>query len=458
MPRAALPLVVGAGGRVLSWIEHRPALALLLILLLASVMGIVQLSSHPPNFNVNWENRWWQIGVNVARGEGYVACKTIYFPFCSSANQVTAMREPLPVLLFALIALATRESLLAAAAAGVIVNLGTVLAVFFLTRELSSTRTGVLAALLWACYLAPMLLFYSQPSGDLPAALAITSGLFHFVRARRTDAASDWLAAGIWLGLAILCRSAALVIVPVLVMGQLLWPGARGAGPSTARRLRMVALLALASTFIVLPWLVRNHVAFGRPLIGSSLSGYYLYRQSHMLPTENYLRFVSGGEFVSVLRAMIARRPDLRGTENEAEMDRIYREEALRIIRAEPLRYLTLSAYRFLVLWFNWGVKEVYRQRDTMGEQLIMVQHALLLTGGILGLRARWRRAWPLALSVLGVCLLHMAVMAHMTYVAAVVPLLVALSALACTDAGRQVGLGLSRLLAVSRRREPAGS
>ena len=89
---AALPLVVGAGGRVLSWIEHRPALALLLILLLASVMGIVQLSSHPPNFNVNWENRWWQIGVNVARGEGYVACKTIYFPFCSSANQVTAMR------------------------------------------------------------------------------------------------------------------------------------------------------------------------------------------------------------------------------------------------------------------------------------------------------------------------------------------------------------------------------
>ena len=456
MPRAALPLVVGAAQRFLSWIEHRPAPALLLIILMAAVMGIVQLSSHPPDFNFNWENRWWQIAVNVARGEGYVACKTIYFPFCSAANHVTAMREPLPVLLFALIARSTTESLLAAAAACVIVNLGTVLAVFFLTRELSNTRTGVLAALLWACYLAPMLLFYSQPSGDLPAALAITCGLFHFVRARRADRTSDWLAAGLWLGLAILCRSAALVIVLVLVMGQLLWPDAGAARPSTARRLRMVAVLALVSAVIVLPWLVRTYVALGRPLIGSSLSGYYLYRQSHMLPTENYLRFVSGGEFVSVLHDMIARRPDLRGTENEAEMDRVYREEALRIIRAEPARYLTLSAYRFLILWFNWGVKEVYRQRNTARDYVIMVQHALLLAGGILGLRARGRRAWPLAASVFAFCLLYMAVMAHMTYVAAIVPLLVALSAMACTDVGNQVRRGLTRVLAVSHTRAPA--
>jgi hypothetical protein len=218
----------------------------------------------------------------------------------------------------------------------------------------------------------------------------------------------------------------------------------------------MVAVLALVSAVIVLPWLVRTYVALGRPLIGSSLSGYYLYRQSHMLPTENYLRFVSGGEFVSVLHDMIARRPDLRGTENEAEMDRVYREEALRIIRAEPARYLTLSAYRFLILWFNWGVKEVYRQRNTARDYVIMVQHALLLAGGILGLRARGRRAWPLAASVFAFCLLYMAVMAHMTYVAAIVPLLVALSAMACTDVGNQVRLALTRVLAVSHTRAPA--
>ena len=160
MPRAALPLVVGAAQRFLSWIDHRPAPALLLIIVMASVMGIVHLSSYPPNSDFNWENRWWQIALNVARGEGYVACKTIYFPFCSAANHVTAMREPLPVLLFALIARSTTESLLAAAAACVIVNLGTVLAVFFHRSRVVVALLGAVGAIaLAAMWLAHLVLF-----------------------------------------------------------------------------------------------------------------------------------------------------------------------------------------------------------------------------------------------------------------------------------------------------------
>lgn len=422
--------------RLLTWVEDHPASALLLIMLLTLVLGIAQLRLHPPGWDFNWENRWWQIAVNVARGDGYVSCKPMYFPFCGPANQVTAMREPLPVLLFALIALVTGESLLAAAAAGVIVNLGTVVAVFFLTRELADTRTAVLAALLWGCYLPPVRLFYAQPSGDLLAALAVTSGVFHFLRARRTGRRSDWLAAGVWLGLAILSRSAALIIALVLTAGQLLRPhAALTTSPrASGRSLRPVALFALAWALTASPWLVRNYLAFDRPVIGSTLSGYYLYRQNHMLPSDKYLRFVSGGEFVPVLHQMIARRPDLRGTENEAAMSQVYREEALRIIRAEPLRYVVLSAYRFLILWFNWGVKGAYGQQDTPGDYLTMIQHALLLAGGAVGLRGRWRRAWPLAASVAALSLLYMAVMALVTYVVAVVPLLVALSAIACTD------------------------
>jgi hypothetical protein len=425
---------------LLLWVERRPAPALLLIMLLVLILGIAQLWWHPPSFEFNWENRWWQIAVNVARGDGYVACKNIYFPFCGPVNQVTAMREPLPVLLFASIALLTNESLLAAAATGVIINLGIVVAVFLLTRELADSRTGVLAALLWACYLPPIRLFYSQPSGDLLATLAITCGLFYFLRARSTGRQSDWLAAGAWLGLAILSRSVALIIPLVLTAGQMFRPHA-----AKATSLRSLALFTLAWAVIASPWYVRNYLAFGRPVIGSTLSGYYLYRQNHMLPSDNYLRFVSGAEFVPVLHEMIARRPDLHGTENEAAMDQVYREEALRIIRAEPLRYLALSAYRFFMLWFNWGVKEVYHQRNTAGDYLTMIQHALLLAGGAVGLRGRWRRGWPLAVSVVAFSLLYMAVMTHLPYIVAVIPLLVALSAIACTAIGAQVRTALSR-------------
>lgn len=442
-PTGVTPRRPGVGQPFLRWMETHPGPTLLLIMLLALVLGIAHLRSHPPSFDFNWENRWWQIAVNISRGQGYVACKTIYFPFCGPSNEVTAMREPLPVLLFALIAWLTNESLLAAAAAGVILNLGTVLAVFVLARELADTRTGILAALLWVGYLAPLQLFYSRPSGDLLATLAITCALFHFLRARRTDQRSDWLATGLWLGLAMLSRSAALIIALVLTAGHLLWPGAATvvAPRSRLRNLSTVALLTLGWALVTLPWQVRNSLTFGRPVIGTTLSGYYLYRQNHMLSSDDYLRFVSGGEFVPVLREMLARRSDLQGNENEAEMDLVYRQEALRIIRAEPLRYVVLSGYRFLILWFNWGVKEVYRQASTAGDYIVMVQHALLLAGAMLGLRGRWRRAWPLAASVVAWSLLYMAVMAHVTYVVAIMPLLVVLSAMACVDLGSRMGL-----------------
>jgi 4-amino-4-deoxy-L-arabinose transferase-like glycosyltransferase len=383
--------------------------------------GVAKLWLNPPSFEFNWENRWWQIAVNVARGDGYIACKPIYFPFCGPGNDVTAMREPLPVLLFALIALLTDESLMAAAAFVVLVNAATVAATFWLGRELAGTRAGVFAALLWACYAAPLLVFYSQPSGDLLAALAITGGFLYFLRARRTDRLSAWVVAGFLLGLATLSRSALLIIPLVLSLTQL---GERGRAA-----VKHVGVFIAAWMLIVSPWVVRNYTAFGRPVIGSTLSGYYLYRQNYMLPSGHYLRFVTGGEFVPVIRAMITRRNDLRGDENEAEMDQVYREEAMDMIKAEPVRYVVISAYRFLVLWFNWGVRAAYHQRNSAGDYLLIIQHALLLAGGALALRKHWSQAWPLGVTGAAFTLLYMAVMAHITYVLPVIPLLVALTA-----------------------------
>jgi hypothetical protein len=87
----------------------------------------------------------------------------------------------------------------------------------------------------------------------------------------------------------------------------------------------------------------------------------------------------------------------------------------------------------------------VYRQQSTAGDYLTMIQHALLLAGAAVGLRGRWRRAWPLAASVVAFSLLYMAVMAQVPYIVAVMPLLVALSAIACTEIGAQVRTGLRR-------------
>lgn len=425
------------------WGEFRPAFVLVLILLFALSLGVIKLWLDPPNWEANWENRWWQIALNVAHGEGYVACKPIYFPFCGETNQVTAMREPLPVLLFALVARLTGDSLLAAAALGVVINLLVAIAVFQMALELSDRLTGIVAALLWACYLAPVRLYYSLISGDLLASLFIACALLYLLRARRHNRDQDWLIAGFCIGLAMLSRSAALVIGLALGAGVLLWPFDHASALTLKRvrgpALRGVALFVLSWILTLSPWLVRNYLVFQQPVVGSTLAGYYLYRQHYQLPAENYLRFISGGEFVPIIDQMITRRSDLRGDENEAEMNQVYQEEALQIIRAHPLRYLHLSAYRFLMLWFNWGVKEVYGESNSLVDRIIIVQHALFLLTGLLGIAGRWRRAWPLAVSVCAFSILYMGVMAHLPYIPPVVPLLVVLSAMACVQMARRL-------------------
>jgi hypothetical protein len=181
----------------------------------------------------------------------------------------------------------------------------------------------------------------------------------------------------------------------------------------------------------VLPWTIRNTIAFERPVIGSTLAGYYLYRQNYTLSTNNYLRFVSGGEFLPVLQEMLARHPELTGKENEAQMNQIYMAEAIKIIKAHPLKYLALSAYRFNMLWFNWKVNEVYGKEDTLADHFMAIQNLFLLLGGLIGLRGRIQQVWPLLLSVMSFSILYMAVMAHIAYIVPVVPILVALSAIA---------------------------
>jgi 4-amino-4-deoxy-L-arabinose transferase-like glycosyltransferase len=96
-----------------------------------------------------------------------------------------------------------------------------VIAVFYLTREISDTRTALLAALLWTCYLPAIRLYYSEISGDLFATLGVTIGLFFFARAQKMNRNGQWLTSGFLFGLAILSRSAVLIVVATLTV--VLW-------------------------------------------------------------------------------------------------------------------------------------------------------------------------------------------------------------------------------------------
>ena len=426
-PEQARASTPGLLGRWLTFLDSHPLRVLTLILVLGIVLSLaLNLESLPPSQNAGENDTWWSIALNLAHGQGYSLCLTRYFPFCGSSNQVTAAREPLPVLLFAGVARLSGGSLWAATVVEWIIYLAVLVVIYFLTREWASTRAALLAAFLWAVYI-PALELIPQVSGDLLAALLVSLGILFTLRARRNRGIRDWLIAGASLGLAAITRSGTLVVPAVVIGGVLL--------EAWRERLRLREILSpvlILSSLVVLflaPWLIRNEIAFGRPIFGSSLVGYNMYRHNYMLGTGNYFRYVGGKEGLMAIDALVARRTDLRGTENEAQMDAVYRGEALKIIRAHPVQYALLSAYRFLPLWFNWGYYESYGVRTSREDHFIMVYQAILLILALIGLRGNIRRTWPLWGGVLVLSLIYMAVDSQLLYLMPVMPLLISLSA-----------------------------
>jgi 4-amino-4-deoxy-L-arabinose transferase-like glycosyltransferase len=419
-------------GRWLSLIDRYQLYILGMIVALAVIVSLVlNRNTLPPAPNAGENDTWWAIALNLAHGEGYSLCLTRYFPFCGPSNQATATREPLPVLLFAGLALLGRESLWAAVAAEWLIYLFTIVAVYLLTREWSGPRAGLLAAFLWGMYI-PAHQLVSQASGDLLAALLVSLGILYIMRARQTYHPRDWLVAGTSLGLAVVTRSGTLVVAAVVIGGLLL--------ESWRRRLAwkqiLVPVLMLSGLVILLmaPWLIRNKIALGRPVLGSSLIGYNLYRHNYMIGTGDYFRHVGGAEGLVATQQLLTRRSDLIGVENEAQMDLIYREEAIKLIRAHPVRYVLLSVYRFLPLWFNWGFPEAYGNPPSRTDYTIMVLQGLLLILALLGsYRTLWK-SWPLWGSILGVCLIYMAVDSRLLYLMPVMPLVISLSGVGCVD------------------------
>lgn len=397
-----------------------------IILILGVLFSIIVMINHPPSLKSGETDSWWMIALNMIHGHGYSLCLTQYFPFCGPSNQVTAMREPLPVFLFALAGWIGRDSLWAAEIVEVIIYLAIILTVYFLTREWAGSRAAVIASFLWTIYL-PALELIPQVSGDLLAALCTTISILFTMRARRTRQTRDWAVAAISLGLAILSRSATLVIAVIVIGGQILDDLHQQRQP---KAILQPALLVFSLVILITaPWLIRNRVTMGRVIIGSSLTGYNLYRHNYMISAPHHFRYVGPDEGAQAIKNLISHRADLHGDENEGQMDLIYRGEALQIIKSHPIQYIFLSAYRIFPLWFDWKIAEAYGRPTNHYGYTIMFLQASLLILAFLDLRKNLNQTWPLWGSILAISAVYMAVDARLLYVMPVMPLVISLSA-----------------------------
>lgn len=150
---------------------------------------------------------------------------------------------------------------------------------FLIGRRLGGPAAGLIAAVAVAIY--PALLEYSGMLMTEPLGTALMAGLvLLLLRARETDEAWPWAATGLAIGALAMLRPEYLVFI--LLLPALAIAPWWGGSPVGRRRLGRAALMAGCAVLVVLPWTVRNYVAFDRVVPISTGGGQVLYAGGYL--------------------------------------------------------------------------------------------------------------------------------------------------------------------------------
>jgi len=216
-----------------------------------------------------------------------------------------------------------------------------------LARKISGdANAGLFAGLLVA--LQPSLLYYSVAKSD---ALPLNAFLLSLIAASAVSlvVAPNGLRAmafGFLTGLGILSRGTPVVALPLLALALFLRRASGG--------LRAVAISTSAVTLCILPWVIRNVMVLGVPVL-TSTTGENFWRGNHEGAGGGVLDS-NGGRITVVVPENPALPPTIRETlakGSEIQRDRAFMSEAFRFIRAEPLEALGLFARKMRTFWWR---------------------------------------------------------------------------------------------------------
>lgn len=313
-----------------------------------------------------------RIAASVARGDGFSAT----FPY--AWMHPTAFRPPLYPLLLGAVYAVTGPRLGAAQALNATLGAGVVVLVAVVADRLAGRRAALAAALLAAVY-PPLLANDGPPLSEPLALLLMLLAVLALVDRR-------WVAAGVASGLLVLTRPSAQLFVLVVAAWLLL------------RVDRRRALLYVATALVVVaPWVVRNQVVLGHPVLVTS-NGFNLaavwsplaLRERHFTDPVRDSRFAALRDY--------QRRPDHL---DEASLDAAFRREGLRGLRSQPGMIPSVLKDNVLFLFdVKWRTNDDAERLDGRDVRLRHLGLPLVWTVtavGVAGLRRR-AGAWALLL------------------------------------------------------------
>ncbi|MBI5824112.1 MAG: glycosyltransferase family 39 protein [Chloroflexi bacterium] len=409
-------------------VEEKSSVWLAGIMAAAFLIAVVIFLEHEEATTFVTNNGTWNVASNLMSGNGYSACDSNYFPFCSPSNQVTAMREPIPVLLMAASRFFYPDED-AGLVAQSMLYLGTILAIYWVLKK-EDIRTALIASFFWAVSI-PVILEMGDDTGNLTAAFFFTIAMFYFLQSWKERKLTPLVLSGFFIGITALSRSVHFGIAIGLGLFLL---GLQLMAKNRKQVIQAFIFLGVVCLTIA-PWMIRNKIVFDAPVFGTTLTGYNLYRMNYYLGNEPFQpHYVGAVEGLQAVQKLIEGSA-LTGAENEIQMNDFYMEAGKAIILQYPFRYIGLSLYRFLILWFNIGFNKSYGMEFLARDYVAFIQSVFFLFAGIIGATKKYKEYWPLVLSIILGCGAYMVIgAAQMRYLVDFMPGIVILSAFAVSD------------------------
>lgn len=202
-------------------------------------------------------------------------------------------------------------------------------------------RIALLAAAIGAVYIY----FFYYTGSLITEGFYITGILWVFdtavaITQTATPGTRQWAMLGIALGVTILLRQLFLLFLPFLLL-WLWW----------AKRPRLISFVLPVAIVVlmIVPWTIRNYLAFDTIVPLNTNSGFAFYWGNHPSYGTRFIPILDSGEYF----AMIPEELEAQGL-NEAEMDSALLSEAIKVVAADPGRYLLLSLSRippYIMFW-----------------------------------------------------------------------------------------------------------
>lgn len=399
------------------------------LIALALIIRLIYVLLNPSPAIVDDSLHYDDIALNLAAGNGFSLSNEHLLEADRPEDggpAATARRPPLyPVLLSLLYRLAG-HNYLAVLIVQAIIGALTCYLIYALALNAFGSRLAALTALTLAAVYPP---FVHYCAGILTETvfLALTMAAFlaahEAVRGRRLSASA---AAGILGGLATLCRPTAMFFLPLQGV-LLLW--ALG-GPGAMRRwLSHMLAYAVAFSFVMSPWVVRNYAVFDTFIPGFTSAGYNLFMGTY--PPSRGLANLDPRFQPEELRKELE-------SAGEIEADAIFRKAALKNVTSQPFEYAKLVSMKLVRSWFV--IRTGHRWTPT---PLSVLVHGPLLLLAFAGILLQWRRSsfgtFLIAAGAVSFTGFHSLVVSNLRYNLPAVPFAIILASVAVATLGSKL-------------------